>query len=530
MKGRNLILALAAAILLGAAGYGLYSVGMNRGMNKPDRVSASTAPAVVSAQPGASDAATGKKILYWHDPMNPQQKFDKPGKSPFMDMQLVPVYAGGEGDEGTVTISPRVQQNLGVRTAEVSIGRLTQVVEAVGSVAYNERDVALVQARSNGFVEKLYVRAPLDPVRRNQPLAEIYVPEWVAAQEEYLSAKRIAATGLGTLLEGLQEGARQRMRLVGMTQEQIRLVESTGTVHARLTVNAPITGVVTELGAREGMTIMAGAALFRINGLSTVWINAEVPENIASQVRPGNPVEARTPALPGATFKGRVNAILPEVALATRTLKVRIEVANSNGRLVPGMFATVNFAPAAKKEMLLVPTEAVIQTGKRSVVMVAQGDGRFAPVDVEVGVETGGQTEIRSGLEAGQKVVVSGQFLIDSEASLRGTATRMSDAPAAGNAMARSQTHRAEGKIERIGKDAVTISHGAIPSLKWEPMTMDFKPPASGLPGNITVGDTVTFEIRETKDGMFEIATISPAAPAPAHPGHGKGDVTGTGK
>jgi Cu(I)/Ag(I) efflux system membrane fusion protein len=530
MKARTLYLTLAAAGFLGATGYGLYRVGTSHGVKMAAPVSVGRAPSGGGPQQGAADAATGKKILYWHDPMNPQQKFDKPGKSPFMEMQLVPVYAGEEGDEDTVTISPRVQQNLGVRTAEVTLGRLTQVVEAVGSVAYNERDVALVQARSNGFVEKLYVRAPLDPVRKNQPLAEIYVPEWVAAQEEYLSARRIAATGLGDLLEGLQEGARQRMRLAGMMEEQIRLVESTGTVRARFTVNAPITGVVTELGAREGMTVMAGAALFRINGLSTVWINAEVPENIAAQVRPGNPVEARTPALPGSTFKGRVNAILPEVALATRTLKVRIEVANSNGRLVPGMFATVNFAPAAKKEMLLVPTEAVIQTGKRSVVMVAQGDGRFVPVDVEIGAESEGRTEIRSGLEAGQKVVVSGQFLIDSEASLRGTATRMGDTPAPQNATARSQTHRAQGKIERIGKDAITISHGAIPSLEWEPMTMDFKPPANGLPGNIAVGDTVTFEIRENKEGMFEITTISPAAPAPAHPGHGKGDVTGTAK
>jgi Cu(I)/Ag(I) efflux system membrane fusion protein len=462
--------------------------------------------------------------------MVPGQKFDKPGKSPYMDMQLVPVYADGEGDEGTVKISPRVQQNLGVRTAEVTLGRLTQVVEAVGSVAYNERDVALVQARSNGFVENLHVRAPLDPVRKNQPLADIYVPEWVAAQEEYLSAKRIAATGLGELLEGLLDGARQRMRLVGMSENQIRLVESTGTVQARLTVSAPISGVVTELGAREGMTVMAGATLFRINGLSTVWINAEVPENIAAQVRPGNPVEARTPALPGAMFKGRVNAILPEVALATRTLKVRIEVENADGRLVPGMFATVNFTPVVKKEMLLVPTEAVIQTGKRNVVMVAQRDGRFVPADVEVGVETGGQTEIRRGLEAGQKVVVSGQFLIDSEASLRGTAARMSDTPASQSAMAGTQTHRAEGKIERIGKDAVTISHGAIPSLEWEPMTMDFKLPPDGLPGNIAVGDTVTFEIRENKEGMFEITTLSPAARVQPHAQHGKGETAGTGK
>ena len=241
-------------------------------------------------------------------------------------------------------------------------------------------------------------------------------------------------------------------------------------------------------------------------------------------------MEARTPTLPRTTFKGRVSVILPEVNLATRTIKARVELANPDGQLVPGMFATINFAPAARKEALLVPTEAVIRTGSRSVVIVAQGDGKFAPVDVEIGMESEGRTEIRNGLEAGQKVVVSGQFLIDSEASLRGTATRMSDAPAPENATAGSRTHRAEGKIERIGKDAVTISHGAIPSLEWEPMTMDFKLPANGAPGNIAVGDTVTFEIREIKEGMFEITTISPAAPSPAHPGHGKADVTGTGK
>ena len=518
MKTRKLYLALAAAGLLGVLGYGLYRAGMSHGMKMADPVSADTAPVGDHPQPGARVTATDKKVLYWHDPMVPQQKFDKPGKSPFMDMQLVPVYADGEGDESTVRISPRVQQNLGVRTAEVTLGKLTQVVEAVGSVAYNERDVAVVQARSNGFLEKLYVRAPLDPVRKGQALAEIYVPDWVAAQEEYLSAKRVAATGLGDLMESLQEGARQRMRLAGMAEEQIRLVESTGTVHARVTVNAPISGVVTELGAREGMTIMAGATLFRINGLNTVWINAEVPENIAAQVRPGNRVEARTPALPGTTFKGRVNAILPEVVMATRTLKVRIEVANASGQLLPGMFATINFAPAAKKETLQVPTEAVIQTGKRIVVMVAEGEGRFVPVDVEVGVETNGQTEIRKGLKAGQKVVVSGQFLIDSEASLKGTATRMADMPASKEAMADAPTHRGEGKVESIDKDQITLSHGPIPSLQWGPMTMGFNLPAQGLPGNIAIGDMVTFEIRETGGGLFEIVRISPTAPAPAGP------------
>jgi Cu(I)/Ag(I) efflux system membrane fusion protein len=498
------LLALAAVLLLGATGYGLYRAGMSHGQKM-------AGSAGDHSRPTTADASGGRKILYWHDPMVPQQKFDKPGKSPFMDMQLVPVYAGEESDEGTVRISPRVQQNLGVRTAEVVLGTLKPTIEAVGSVAFNERDVVVVQARSNGFVEKLYVRAALDPVRKGEPLAEIYVPDWVAAQEEYLSAKRIAATGLSESLGGLQ----QRMRLAGMTNEQIRLVESTGAVHARTAVTSPANGVVTELGAREGMTILSGATLFRINGLSTVWINAEVPENIAAQVRPGNPVEARTPALPGIMFKGRVNAILPEVAPATRTLKVRIEIENLGGGLVPGMFATINFAPAVKKEALLVPTEAVIQTGRRTVVVVAQGDSGFVPADVEIGLEANGQTEIRSGLKAGQKVVVSGQFLIDSEASLKGTTTRMGDMTAQNDATVNGPTHRGEGKVERIDKDKITLSHGPIPSLQWGPMTMSFKLPANGLPRNIGVGAPVAFKIRDAGDGEFEITSIVPNPPSP---------------
>jgi Cu(I)/Ag(I) efflux system membrane fusion protein len=376
---------------------------------------------------GDVDPATGKKVLYWHDPMAPGQKFDKPGKSPFMDMQLVPVYAEGDANVGTVAISPRVQQSLGVRTAEVRPGVLTSAVEAVGSAAYNERDVVVVQARSNGYVEKLYVRAPLDPVRNGQPLAELYVPDWVAAQEEFLSAKRIGAQPNAKGLEGLADAAKQRMRLAGMSDEQIRRVEATGSVQARVTLTAPIGGIVAELAAREGMTVMAGAPLFRINGLSTIWINAEVPESMAAQVRPGTPVEARAPALPGTVFKGKVSAIVPDVNIATRTIKARVELANPGGRLVPGMFASINFAPAARAEVLLVPSEAVIRTGKRNVVVVAQGEGKFASVDVEIGLDNNGQTEIRKGLEAGQRVVVSGQFLVASEASLRGTATRMGE-------------------------------------------------------------------------------------------------------
>jgi Cu(I)/Ag(I) efflux system membrane fusion protein len=424
MKNNKMIVAVVAAGLLAVTGFGLYWAGMNQGKKMAVPLS-NDAAAAAPADASVTDES-GKKVLYWHDPMVPGQKFDKPGKSPFMDMQLVPVYADAAGDDGKVNISSRVQQNLGIRTAEVIKGNLTSTVAAVGSVAYNEREVALVQARSNGFVERLYVRAPLDPVRKGQALADLYVPEWVAAQEEYLSVRQMQGNGLG----GLVDGARQRMRLVGMTDDQIRSVETGGKVQPRLTVFAPIGGVVSELGVREGMTVMAGAPMFKINGVGTIWVNADVPENLSAMVRPGNMVEARTPALQGTVFKGKVGAILPDVNPATRTLKARIELANPGGQLVPGMFATINFSSVARKDVLLVPTEAVIQTGTRSVVMVAQGDGKFSPVDVETGTETNGQTEIRKGLDEGQKVVVSGQFLIDSEASLTGTATRMSDTAA----------------------------------------------------------------------------------------------------
>ena len=509
MKTRNLILAFAAAGLLGGGGYGLYWTGMNRGMKMADPASGAAAPAA-----GESQQTAGKKVLYWHDPMVPGQKFDKPGKSPFMDMQLVPVYAEGDGDEGKVTISSRMQQNLGMRTAEVTKGVLAPAVEAVGSIAYNERDVAVVQARSNGFVERLNVRAPLDPVRKGQSLAELYVPEWVAAQEEYLSVRRMA----GTRMDALVDGARQRMRLVGMTEEQIRMVESTGTVHPRLSVIAPIGGVVAELGAREGMTVMAGAPLFRINGLGTVWVNAEVRESQAGEVRPGNVVEARTPALPGVVFKGRVSAILPEINLATRTFKARVELANPGGKLVPGMFATVNFTPAVRKEMLLVPTEAVIQTGKRSVVVLAQGGGKFAPVDVETGIEANGQTEIRKGLEAGQKVVVSGQFLLDSEASLKSTETRMGEPAASASGQADRKIHQGKGAVISVTETSALIKHGDIPSAGMGAMTMEYMAPKSGMPKNVKAGDNIDFSFTMDKDGESVLTAITPIAGAAVKP------------
>ena len=407
-----------AAIVLALAGFGLYTLGMQRGMRAAD--------ASVRA-PSAAASAPERRILYWHDPMVPGPRFDKPGKSPFMDMQLVPVYADSDNDAG-VSISPRAQQNLGVRTAEVVKGRVATRIDATGSVGWNERDVSIVAARANGYVEKLQVRALFDPVKKGQPLAQLFVPDWVAAQEEFLSLKRMKGSDLATLVDA----ARQRMRQAGMSDEQIARVESTQQVQARVAVVAPIDGVVAELGVREGAAVAMGATLFRINGIGRVWVNAEVPEAVAAQVRPGTAVQAQLPG--GVMREGRVSAVLPEVNATTRTVKVRIELPNPDRLLMPGLFVTLHLSVNARAESLLIPSEALIATGERHLVMLAQGDGRFLPVEVVRGAEAAGQMEIVRGLSAGDRVVVSGQFLLDSEASLKGLQAR----PAASAASAAS--------------------------------------------------------------------------------------------
>jgi membrane fusion protein, copper/silver efflux system len=382
---------------------------------------------------GDIDPANGARVLYYHDPMTPGTKFDKPAKSPFMDMMLVPVYAdrasASAADDmpaSQVSVSARTQQNLGVRSALVTTGTLAPQVTALGSIAFNERDQVVVQARAAGFVEKLHVRATLDRVTPGQLLAEVYVPEWVAAQEEFLGVARMQGQDLAPLVDA----ARQRMRQVGMSEAQIALVESRGTSQPRFEVSAPIGGVLSELLVREGMTVMAGATLFRINGLGSVWAYAEVPESQAALLRPGVRAKLTSAALPGAAFDGRLEALLPDVNPVTRTVKARIELANRHGALVPGMFVQAQFADARGAQTLLIPSEAVLMTGQRTLVMLDEGGGHFRPVEVEIGVDSGGQTEVKRGLKAGQRVVVSSQFLLDSEASLKGVEARLNAPPA----------------------------------------------------------------------------------------------------
>jgi len=369
----------------------------------------------------ASGAAgsDGGKVLYYYDPMFPNQKFDKPGKSPFMDMQLVAKYADEGGAAPGVAVDPSARQSLGIRAVAAEMGSLAATLDVTGTVDFNQRDVAIVQARSGGFVERVYRLAPGDVIRAGAPIADLQLPEWGSAQTEYLSVKRLGRPDLTA-------AARQRLRLMGMAETVIAQVDRSGRTSGTVTVRAPIGGVIQTLSARAGVTLAEGQTLAEISGLGTVWLNAALPEAQAGTVQVGQRANAKLTAFPGESFGGRVVAILPTASADSRTLTVRIELANRGGRLRPGMFATVALGGDARPA-LLVPSEAVIRTGTRTIVMLEAGDGRYHPAEVEAGREGGGKTEILRGLAAGEKVVVSGQFLLDSEASLTGIAVRPLD-------------------------------------------------------------------------------------------------------
>jgi Cu(I)/Ag(I) efflux system membrane fusion protein len=510
-----IIVALLVAALAAAAGYWFGA-----------RQGAHDAPATAAAGGGASPPATdaagnkllyddkGRRVLYWHDPMVPGQRFDKPGKSPFMDMMLVPVYADEGADEGTVKVSPRLAQNFGVRTAEVRQGPLATGITAVGAIAVDERTVVGVQSRVTGFVEKLHVRATFDGVRAGQPIADLFVPDWVAAQEEYLALRASSQPAVAALVAA----ARHRLTLLGMPEAEIARVEREGRTAGRVTIAAPQGGIVWEIGARDGMAVMPGTNLVRIAGLYSVWLIAEVPEAQAGEVAVGMPVEVRTTAYPDRAFNGRVETLLPEVNVATRTVRARVVLANPGGALKPGMFASATFRGPAAKPALLVPSEAVIRTGKRNVVIVSEGDGRFAPVEVEVGRESGDETEIAKGLSAGQRVVTSGQFMIDSEASLKGVLARMNNTgEAAGGARPGMEKHRGSGVVRDVAGGEVFIEHGPVESAGMGAMTMGFKAPAGGVPAAVKEGSRVDFEFSITPQGEFALWSIAPsggAAPA----------------
>ncbi len=362
----------------------------------------------------ARSAAVKGTPSYWYDPMHPKTHFDKPGKSPFMDMPLVPKY----GDRtpatrpGSIAVDSRVVENLGMRLATVAQERLSRVVDTVGLVAVDEHRIEAIQVRQAGWVERLDVRAVGDAVHRGQLLAGVYSPDLLATQQELLIAH---ASGDPRLIEA----ARRRLASFGLSENQIARIEKTNQAERRVDYYSPLDGFVMDLGARQGAAVEPGSTLFQLADLSTVWITAEVPESQAGWISTEDRADAQVPALPGERFEGRVAYLYPELTQATRTLKVRLVIPNPQGRLRPGMFAAVHLHGAAQQQMLTVPSEAVIKTGTRSIVIVAADGSHFRPMSVSVGAERGGRSEILEGLKLGQRVVASGQFLIDSEANLR---------------------------------------------------------------------------------------------------------------
>lgn len=367
----------------------------------------------------AGSTQSGRKVLYWYDPMVPQEHYDNPNSRSSMGMETVPRYADEAPAGGAApgfSIDPAARQNLGLRVATVEIGSLASSLAVSGTIDFNQRNVAIIQARAGGFVTRVYGRAPGDVIGAGAPIADIQAPEWGGAQGEFLAVKRLGRPDLTA-------AARQRLRLLGMSDSLIAQVERSGRTNGTVTITAPIGGVIQTLDARAGVTLVQGQTLAQVTGIGTVWLNAAVPEAQAGIVKVGQNARATLPAFPGENFDGRVIAILPTAQADSRTLTVRIELANRDGRLRPGMFGSIMLEDGGG-QALLVPSEAVIRTGARTLVMLALADGRYRPAEVRTGREGSGKTEILAGLAPGEKIVASGQFLLDSEASLTGIVAR----------------------------------------------------------------------------------------------------------
>lgn len=412
-----------------------------------------------------------------------------------------------------VQVDPAAIQSLGIRTAVATRGVLASAVTTTGTVDFDERNIAIVQPRAAGFVQRVYQRAPGDVVRAGAPIADLLVPDWGGAQDEFLAVRR---TGDAALISA----ARERLRLLGMSDGLIQSVERGERPRPIITISTPVGGVIQKLDVRPGMTVAMGQSLAEVNSLASVWVTAAVPETQAGLVREGQKVSVTLDAYRGKTFPGRVQAVLPQVAGDSRTLQARIELPNPGESLRPGMFATVAFANGGQSA-LLVPSEAIITTGRRTLVMLAKAGGRFQPAEVSVGREADGQTEILAGLQEGERVVASGQFLLDSEASLSGLAVRPLDQAAAsgmaamqppkppGAMTAPAGLYQTQGRVESLSSTGITLSHQPVPALGWPAMTMTFRVVDPRLVKGVKAGEQVRFGFDQPAQGPT-LRTLTP--------------------
>lgn len=414
----------------------------------------------LASEPGTTPASEiassdSPEPLYWVAPMDPNFKRDQPGKSP-MGMDLVPVYeeaGSAEDPAGTVRISPTVVNNLGVRTEPVIQGRLPNNITTVGYVQYNEDEMAHVHPRVEGWIEALYVKAEGEPVQKGKPLYTLYSPTLVNAQEELLLARNRGN-------ERLVNAAEERLMALNVPASLIRQLQQTRKVQRTMTVYAPDSGVIENLNVREGMFIKPGDRVLSIAALDEVWVIGEVFESQLSAVEAGNRVVMTLDYMPGRQWSGRVDYVYPEINPKTRTARVRMRFDNADSALMPGMFARLNVQGERGQRHFLVPRESIIRTGQSDRLVLAQEEGTFKSVNVAVGRVGDRYAEILDGIKAGDTVVTSAQFLIDSESSKTSDFQRMSAPPV--NKMDPQMDHSGHsmesGKME-MSAEPVPMSH-----------------------------------------------------------------------
>lgn len=490
-------------------GIGL-GVAINMGVSK--HLMSNTKPET-KAVAGQKMPNAAPKVLYWYDPMEPAQHFDKPGKSPFMDMELVPKYAESGATTTTLKVDPGQVQNLGMRTTKVLRLPLHPQHDLPGTLRFNQRNQAIVQLRAGGFVEKAWPLAPGDRVKVGQPIATFYVPEWLDTQNELLASKTINSP---RLLETL----RTRLRLLGMPDDLIAKVEATRTPETRITVTAPIHGVIESLEIKTGMSLASGQTLARITGIDSLWLDVAIPEAESAGLHAGD--VATFYAANSTSVTGKIESLLPAVNDATRTVTARVVLPNPNGMLKPGTSGRVVLSSNQTDTGLLVPTEAVIRTGKRSLVMLVDTLHHFRPVVVTLGQEIGDQTVITNGLEEGQEIVTSGQFLLDSEASLLGieasplasavrsnadTMPATTDTPMSEPDMSQAGIYQATALITSINATEIGLNHGDFinatsKKVAMPAMTMSFPLANPAVAKGHKVGDRVRVNAREIDGGL----------------------------
>ena len=451
--------------------------------------------------PAATALAAEKEreILYWVAPMDPNYRRDKPGKSP-MGMDLIPVYADEQGkNEGPgITIPPEVTQSLGVRTAKVERSRLWRGIETVGYVDYDESRVSHIHLRTEGWIEKLTVRSVGERVHKGQRLFNLYSPELVNAQEEFIQALRAKH-------QRRIRASRERLLALGLTRQQVRDIERDRRVRQTVAIHATQDGVVAKLDVRDGMFVKPANRVMSLADLSSVWVLADVFERQVDWVRLNQPAEVELSFLPGQSWEGRVEYIYPSLDPKTRTLKVRLRFDNPEERLKPNMYANIHIYGGPKDNVLIVPREALIRSGRENRLVIALGEGRFESRVVKPGIESGDWVEIMDGVKEGEEVVVSAQFLIDSEASLKASMTRMEPAEPEQKPMQMDMQKdtgkvvEGRGRIEAVLGDArkLTLAHEPIKALGWPSMTMDFAVAKDVDLSQLKAGDEIRFTLEK---------------------------------